>query len=83
MPEGEINYETLATEGVGGSEETVFNIKEDIPIELFKEGENALAVEVHQVARTSSDISFDLELVATIPSDPSDFSIDKSVSIHD
>ena len=81
MPEGEINYETLATEGVGGSEETVFNIKEDIPIELFKEGENALAVEVHQVARTSSDISFDLELVATRPSDPSDFSIDKSTRL--
>ena len=81
MPEGEINYDTLATAGVGGAEETVFNLKENISLELFKEGENTLAVEVHQVATTSSDISFDLELVATIPSDPSDFSIDKSTRL--
>ena len=81
MPEGEINYDTLATAGVGGAEESVFNLKENISLELFKEGENTLAVEVHQVATTSSDISFDLELVATIPSDPSDFSIDKSTRL--
>lgn len=81
MPEGEINHDTLATAGVGGAEESVFNLKENISLELFKEGENTLAVEVHQVATTSSDISFDLELVATMPSDPSDFSIDKSTRL--
>ena len=78
MPEGLISYDTLATEGIGGSEETIFLDKNNIPLELFREGENTIAVEVHQVSRTSSDISFDLELIATKASDPSEFSIDVS-----
>ena len=34
-----------------------------IPKSLLREGKNFIAVEVHQVSRTSSDISFDLALV--------------------
>ena len=34
---------------------------------LFQQGENVIAVEVHQAAVNSSDLSFDLELVAHTP----------------
>ncbi len=34
----------------------------NVPIKLFAKGNNVLAVEVHQVSLTSSDISFDLAL---------------------
>ena len=78
MPEGFISYDTLAIDGVGGAEETIFIDKDNIPLELFRKGENTIAVEIHQVSRTSSDISFDLELVATKASEPSKFSIDVS-----
>ncbi|MEC8906694.1 MAG: lamin tail domain-containing protein, partial [Verrucomicrobiota bacterium] len=82
MPEGEIIFDTLANDGAGGSEESIFHLKEGISPELLLEGENTIAVEVHQVARTSSDISFDLEFLATRPSDPSQFRIEKSTMIR-
>ena len=34
----------------------------DVPIEELVQGRNVLAVEVHQVGPTSSDLSFDLKL---------------------
>src|SRR5206468_4969638 len=37
---------------------------------LLLEGTNILAVEIHQANRTSSDISFDLDLVAQVVSGP-------------
>lgn len=82
MPEGEIVFDTLANDGAGGSEESIFHLKEGASPELLLEGKNTIAVEVHQVARTSSDISFDLEFFATRPSDPSQFRIEKSAMIR-
>ncbi|MDE0570689.1 MAG: lamin tail domain-containing protein [Verrucomicrobiales bacterium] len=82
MPAGEIIFDTLANDGAGGSEESIFHLKEGASPELLLEGENTIAVEVHQVARTSSDISFDLEFFATRPSDPSQFRIEKSTMIR-
>lgn len=38
---------------------------------LLQDGENVIAVEIHQSSLTSSDLSFDLELLATIASAPS------------
>jgi len=81
MPEGEILFDTLANEGAGGSEESTFYLNEDVSPQLLLEGENIIAVEVHQVARTSSDISFDFEFIVTRPSDPSQFRIDKSTMV--
>lgn len=61
MPGGSIGYEYS---GLGASDETSFIAIDDsrlIPSVLVA-GENTIAVEVHQVSATSSDLSFDLRL---------------------
>ncbi len=61
MPGGEINYLTNSQTFAGGADEsTYFPI--NIPTDELRNGENTLAVEVHQFSRTSSDMSFDLTL---------------------
>jgi len=68
LPGGAIDYLTWA-EGpgvpVGGSDETSFNTFQIDPA-LLRQGTNGLAVEIHQVSATSSDIRFDLELSGLI-----------------
>jgi hypothetical protein len=64
MPEGPVTFGTLANiVVVGGDESTNFFPGILDPI-LLVEGENTLAVEIHQRGATSSDISFDLKLQA-------------------
>ncbi|MFN8258485.1 MAG: CotH kinase family protein [Bacteroidales bacterium] len=65
MPQGAVNYYTLATSGV--VETTYYEY--EIPASVLVNGENTIAVEVHQVAGNSSDISFDLELTASVMTD--------------
>ncbi len=62
MPEGPVNAQTLAFD----SEITELTWQEmDLEsIDALQQGENILAVEIHQWSKTSSDTSFDLELVA-------------------
>jgi hypothetical protein len=61
MPGGTIDYGTLAASTVGGSDESAFFVT-GIDPSLLDDGPNVLAVEIHQAATASSDISFDLEL---------------------
>ncbi len=64
MPSGILSYSTFATiynNGVYGT----FNI----PKNLLKEGNNLVAVEVHQCDLVSSDVIFDLELRCSIPTE--------------
>jgi hypothetical protein len=63
MPSGDINFRTRAAQGVAGSDETAWH-EFLIDRSLLRAGRNVLAVEIHQVGTRSSDISFDLELVA-------------------
>lgn len=61
----EIDAHSAALTGVSGAEEDMYftiNLSQ-IPLRV---GENILAVEVHQVGSTSSDVSFDLELQANV-----------------
>src|SRR5205085_1725984 len=60
MPNGSILYTTLASVAVNGADEATY-FATTIPTNIFP-GTNLLAVEVHQNATTSSDVSFDLEL---------------------
>ena len=55
MREGEVKFDTRAIGG-SGEDETFF-----LP-SLFRDGENIIAVEVHQSSSRSSDLAFDLEL---------------------
>ena len=61
MPGGTITYQTTSTTFAGGSDETTY-FSFDLPPGDLVNGENTLAVEIHQYTGTSSDISFDLEL---------------------
>ncbi|MDF1571936.1 MAG: CotH kinase family protein [Bacteroidales bacterium] len=59
-----VGNDTPAESAVAGDEENrllVYNVNPA----LIVTGENTIAAEVHQVSRTSSDISFDLQLQAT------------------
>lgn len=65
MPGGDINYLTWAAGfgvPVGGAAESTY-YDYDVDPDLLVAGTNVVAVEIHQVSGTSSDISFDLELV--------------------
>jgi hypothetical protein len=62
MPAGEVTYTTPASAGVAGAEENAWRHQTVSP-SLLVPGPNVLAVEIHQVRSSSSDISFDLELV--------------------
>jgi hypothetical protein len=61
MPAGTISYSTLASDTVGGADESAFFDCEIDPARLVK-GTNLVAVEVHQASASSSDLGFDLRL---------------------
>ena len=63
MPTGVIGYTTLASTSVSGGDEAAFFRTNLNPTAVIA-GTNVLAVEIHQNAASSSDISFDLFLVA-------------------
>lgn len=71
MPSGAVNHNTLASETASGSEETTFYEK-TVLANMVVNGPNVIAVEVHQRSATSSDVSFNLELLK-IAGDPTTY----------
>lgn len=67
MPGGEINYTTTASSTIDGSEETNL-VSANISPSFLIEGENVIAVEIHQRSPSSSDITFMLILRSLHPS---------------
>ena len=67
MPDGPVTINTEASSTVGESAEVAYHPSNCISNQLVP-GDNVIAVEVHQRRSTSSDVSFDLELVS--PSNP-------------
>ena len=65
MPGGTITSSTRASGAIGGAAERTFQ-SVSLSAALLVAGDNVVAVEVHQASPTSSDISFDLELVGVI-----------------
>ena len=63
MPDGEIKFDTLAVKKTDEKENVPVDVK--LKESALADGKNVLAVEVHQGARNSSDLSFDLRLTAT------------------
>lgn len=77
MPTGTITYTTLASSGVDSSAESTWYTASLVPA-LLVAGNNVIAVEVHQVTASSSDVTFNFELTAsggapspTLPGAPS------------
>jgi hypothetical protein len=70
-----------ALKDVEGADETYFHTWQLNPA-LFKEGENVIAVEIHQVSATSPDLSFNLDLMAThLKGDTTFSSVDNKLSL--
>lgn len=65
LPDGDLTADTLAERSVSGYDETAYWEAELDPA-LLVEGDNTIAVEVHQAGVTSSDLSFDLGLLGEV-----------------
>lgn len=65
MPSGAVGPQTLAATTLDGADEFAY-VPFQIPVSSLVEGPNTLAVEIHQAAVTSTDISFDLFLRASL-----------------
>ena len=63
MPAGTITTATLAPAAVGGTDETTF-FNTSVSAGALVAGTNVIAVEIHQATANSSDVSFDLQLIA-------------------
>ncbi len=68
MPTGTISYTTAASTALGGTDEYT-PITKAIPISSFVNGNNTIAVEVHQQSGTSSDLGFNMQALG-IPHGP-------------
>jgi hypothetical protein len=64
MPSGAVGYRTFAASDVKGAHERSFKSASISPA-LLLNGTNVIAVELHQVDASSSDLGFDLELIAS------------------
>jgi len=64
MPTGAVTHLTAASVAIGGADESTF-VQTTIVPSLLVNGTNVLAVELHQSGGTSSDISFDLNLIGS------------------
>jgi hypothetical protein len=62
MPAGTVTYTTAASSAAADDGAGIFTA--NIPIAAFVTGTNTVAVEVHQNAGTSSDVVFDMEMIA-------------------
>lgn len=65
MPAGTISSSTLASSAASDDGNTAQNFT--ISNTAFVSGNNVIAVEMHQNAANSSDLSFDLQLIGTVP----------------
>lgn len=65
MPTGTISYTTLASSAAGDDGNTAQNFS--LSPAAFISGDNVVAVEMHQNAGNSSDLSFDIQLIGTVP----------------
>jgi len=62
MPDSTVHYLLRARSAVGGDAEDAF-YEDYLSGSYLSPGPNVLAVEIHQISGTSSDISFDMELL--------------------
>ena len=66
IPLGRVTYNTLATIPAGDAGYEVF----DVYAPSLVQGDNVLAVELHQVSLDSQDLTFGLQLIGILPTEP-------------
>ncbi len=64
LPGGTLSFSTLATTAISGADESAWQ-QVTVSAGLLVAGANVIAVELHQQSASSSDLSLDLELLAT------------------
>ena len=64
MPTGTVGFLTPASTAIAGADESTF-VQTTISPTLLATGTNVIAVELHQSGGTSTDISFDLQLIGS------------------
>ncbi len=64
LPAGTLTPTTRAVTGLSGAAESAW-VEAAVPVSVLRAGVNTVAVEVHQNAASSSDVSFDLRLTAS------------------
>jgi hypothetical protein len=64
MPTGAITAATLATAAISGDEESTLFQSAAIDAALLRNGTNVIATEIHQSSSNSTDLSFELQLIA-------------------
>lgn len=62
MPPGTILYNTLSAKALSGVDEIAYQ-STTIDANLLRDGDNVIAVEIHQANASSSDISFNFQLI--------------------
>ncbi|WP_430405874.1 metallophosphoesterase [Fluviicola sp.] len=67
MPTGTITYTTAASTATSTDGNTILTSTLSIPASFLVAGTNQIAVEVHQNVGTSSDLTFDMEMLALAP----------------
>jgi hypothetical protein len=80
MPGGTIGFTTFAT--TAASNDGKPYVEFSIDPSLLVAGNNTLAVEIHQVSRTSSDISFDVELVLQQQNNANSITLNETTEIN-
>ncbi|WP_179354386.1 LamG-like jellyroll fold domain-containing protein [Winogradskyella vidalii] len=65
MPEGDVTYDMYASGEISGDAESAWTTMQTA--NLLQNGENVIAVEVHQNNGTSSDVRFDMEVDYELP----------------
>jgi len=63
MPSGTISYTTLASAAAADDGQTITSFSLNAASSFFTSGNNTIAVELHQSAASSSDLSFSMELI--------------------
>jgi hypothetical protein len=81
MPPGEFTFGTTSISSVTGADESDFHTFFINP-KFLQNGNNVIAVEVHQDAANSSDLSFDLELAAIINRNATYLSTSREISLN-
>ncbi|QHV94814.1 purple acid phosphatase family protein [Spirosoma endbachense] len=62
MPSGPASFTTPASSSIDAANEKVWSAWQPVSTTLLQNGDNIIAVEVHQIGLTSSDITFNLEM---------------------